>query len=98
MNVTLQYFDGCPNWRIADERLRALADELDLHIAYQKMESPEEAEAQGFGGSPTILVDGRDPFASGSEAGGLTCRVYATPEGRRGSPTIDQLRATLTET
>lgn len=95
MDVTLQYFDGRPNWQIADERLRELADERDLRIGYQKVESPEEAEALGFLGSPTILVNGRDPFAATGEPVGLACRVYETPEGLAGSPTIDQLRAAL---
>ncbi len=95
MDVTLQYFDGCPNWQTADERLRALAGELGLHIGYQRVESPAEAEALGFRGSPTILVDGRDLFVATGEPGGLACRVYETPDGRAGSPTIDQLRAAL---
>lgn len=95
MNVTLQYFDGCPSWRTVDERLRALADELDLRIGYQLVDSPEEAEAVGFLGSPTILIDGHDPFAGAEDQPGLACRVYETPEGRAGSPTIEQLRAAL---
>jgi hypothetical protein len=24
MEITLQYFDDCPNWQVADERLRAV--------------------------------------------------------------------------
>lgn len=27
MDITLQYFAGCPNWKIADERLAVLAEE-----------------------------------------------------------------------
>lgn len=44
-------------------------------------------------GSPTILVDGRDPLASGDEPVGLACRVYDTHRTERRAPTVAQLRA-----
>lgn len=95
-DVTLLYFDGCPSWRTADERLQALANELGFVVAYQKVETPEMAERWSFRGSPTILVDGRDAFARGDEPIGLSCRIYQTPQGPAGSPTTDQLRDILT--
>lgn len=94
--VTLLYFDGCPSWQTADERLRALAGEFGFDLRHQKVETPEAAEAFSFRGSPTILVDGRDVFAEGDEPVGLSCRIYQTPEGPAGSPTVEQLRAALT--
>jgi hypothetical protein len=45
----------------------------------------------GFRGSPTVLVDGRDPFADRQAPVGLSCRVYSTPEGLAGAPTVAQL-------
>lgn len=96
MNVRLLYFDGCPNWATADEHLTALSEELGLTLVRQKVETPHEAERVGFRGSPTVLVDGHDPFARGDEPAGLACRVYDTPEGAAGSPTVEQLRAVLT--
>lgn len=95
MDVTLLYFEGCPNWKVADERLSALAAELDVAIVRRLVETSEEADAVGFRGSPTILVDGHDPFATGDEPTGLTCRIYQTPQGPEGSPTMEQLRAAL---
>ncbi|HKW58975.1 MAG TPA: thioredoxin family protein [Candidatus Dormibacteraeota bacterium] len=98
MKVTIQYFDGCPHWKLADERLRkVLAPERrdDVEVEYQLIDSPEAAERAGFHGSPTILVDGRDPFATGDEPVGLTCRVFRTEHGREGSPSESQLRAAL---
>lgn len=93
--VTLQYFDGCPSWELADRRLRALQDELDLTISYQRVETTEEAERVAFRGSPTLLVDGADPFADDDAPVGLACRVYDTPEGPQGAPTSEQLRQVL---
>jgi hypothetical protein len=60
------------------------------------VETAEDTERIRFIGSPTILLDGRDPF-DGTDSGpfGLTCRVYSTPEGLVGSPTPEQLRVVL---
>jgi hypothetical protein len=96
VNVTLLYFDGCPSWQTADARLAELADELNLTVTRRQVTSPEQAEEVGFGGSPSILVDGRDVFAEGHEPVGLSCRVYQTPDGQAGAPTLAQLRAVLT--
>lgn len=93
--VTLLYFDGCPNWRTADERLRGLQEELGFSLDHRRVETAEEAEKVGFRGSPTILVDGRDPFARGDEPVGLSCRIYQTPDGPGGAPATDDLRAAL---
>lgn len=91
MRIELLYFDDCPNWKLADEQLRVLALSRDLEVAHRLVTTPEEAEATGFRGSPTILVDGRDPFATGDEPFGLACRIYQTPDGPAGSPTLEQL-------
>lgn len=97
MEVKLLYFDDCPNWKKADTHLRVLASEIpDLVIARHLVETPEEAERVGFRGSPSILVDGVDIFADPDAPVGLSCRVYRTPEGSAGSPTLDQLREALT--
>ena len=95
MNVELRYFDDCPNWKVADAHLRSLATELGFRMSRRLVESPDEAEALEFRGSPSVIVDGQDPFAAGDEPVGLSCRIYQTPEGPAGSPTIDQLRALL---
>ncbi len=93
--VTLQYFDGCPHWQVADERLRTLADELDVEVEHELIDTAEAAEQRGFRGSPTILVNGIDVFRTGDEPAGLSCRRYETPDGPAGSPTLDQLRSAL---
>ena len=96
MVVTLLYFDGCPNWQQADERLTELQAELGFTLEHRKIDTPEEAARVGFAGSPTVLVDGVDLFATGEEPTGLACRVYATPDGPQGSPTLAELRDVLT--
>lgn len=98
MQVELLYFDGCPNWTVADERLTyalTVVGRSDIMVTRRKVASAEEAEILGFTGSPTVRVDGHDPFATGIEPVGLACRVYATPEGLSGSPTLDQFMEAL---
>jgi hypothetical protein len=91
VNVELLYFEGCPNWRTAEERLTALQPGLGFNLTRQLVSTPEDAERLGFRGSPTILVDGIDPFASGLEPIAFACRIYETPAGPAGSPTVEQL-------
>jgi hypothetical protein len=47
-------------------------------------------------GSPTLLVDGTDPFAAPGEAPSLSCRLYRDAAGRTsGAPTVGALRRAL---
>lgn len=94
MKVELLYFDGCPNWTVADERLSEAAQLVsrgDLTVHRRRVETEEDAIAVGFTGSPTILINDWDPFARGDEQVGLACRVYSTPDGLAGSPSVSQL-------
>jgi hypothetical protein len=94
MEITLQYFDDCPNWQVAEDRLRQVLMELGRHgqvIRRQRVETAEEAERVAFGGSPTILVEGIDPFADPAGPAGYACRMY---DGDA-APTVAQLRAGL---
>lgn len=96
MNVTLLYFDDCPNWRVADSHLRTLAAEHpEMVIERRIVDTVEDAEATRFRGSPSIIVDGVDPFAHPDSPVGLACRVYQTPNGPAGSPTLEQLRSVV---
>ncbi|GAA2185244.1 MULTISPECIES: thioredoxin family protein [Microbacteriaceae] len=96
MEITLQYFDGCPNWEALDQRLAQVVDgRSDVRITHQRVETAEDAVRLGFHGSPTVLVDGVDPFADEHATVGLACRVFRTPAGLAGSPTVDQLRVAI---
>ena len=98
MKITIQYFDGCPHWKLADQRVRRVLEGMsadDVTLDYELIDSPETAERVGFHGSPTILVDGRDPFVTGIEQVGMSCRVFRTDEGIQGAPTKAELRKLL---
>jgi hypothetical protein len=97
--LELLWWEGCPSTERALTELREAAAELGLEtpdIRMREIRADEEAAAMGFIGSPTILVDGRDPLAPDGEPTGLTCRVYRRRDGRIApTPDPDDLRAAL---
>ncbi|WP_046470282.1 DF family (seleno)protein [Allosalinactinospora lopnorensis] len=100
MDAELLYFAGCPNWRLARERLTEalrIAGHPGRQITLTAVETDEEAQTLRFPGSPTIRLNGRDPFPSPDRTHGMSCRVYATPEGLDGAPTVDQLVQAITD-
>lgn len=99
MRVKLLYFDGCPHWKLAEERLRAAAalGPEAVEIELVKVESPEEGDRIGFGGSPTLLIEDVDPFRAPGATGSFGCRMYVTESGLEGAPSTTQLRALLSQ-
>ena len=97
MKITLQYFDGCPNWNNTKADLTTLiADHgFDATISYQLIDTPEAAEEHNFRGSPTVLIEGIDPFADPDAPTGLSCRIYKTETGLAGTPSLRQLEQAL---
>ena len=98
LDVCVLYFGGCPSWQMALERIHEAAERagVEVRVATRTVESNEDADRLGFTGSPTIWVDGADPFARPGAIPALACRVYMTPEGLAGSPTVAQLVEALT--
>ena len=97
--VELWYFDGCPNHAALRPLLQRLLVEEGLRgpLAEHRVESEAAARAARFLGSPTVRVQGRDvdPAAAGRRDYGLSCRIYATPEGLRGTPPLEWVRAAV---
>ena len=94
MDITLQYFDGCPHWELAASRIqRAIADAgVEVEVSTEAIQTNEQAIQVGFRGSPTILIDRVDHFADELAPLGLSCRTYRTEEGLSGAPSIAQLK------
>jgi hypothetical protein len=98
--VTLWYFEDCPNWRLAEQRLRQALDgmaRVDSALRFRPVQTEAEAAEVGFAGSPSFTVDGVDLFDAGVPAGRLACRVYRTPAGLAGVPEVSDLIAALTQ-
>jgi hypothetical protein len=93
MDVELLYVDDCPNWRQTAAMLDDLAAELAFTWSAVLVNTPEDAQAVGFHGSPSIHIDAVDPFADPTTPVGLSCRIYRTSRGPAASPDRSQLRA-----
>ena len=93
MDLQLLHFDDCPNWVVAHQRMQEAAAAVGVGgtIELVYVETPDDAERLGFRGSPTVLINGVDPFAEPDAPVGLSCRIYQTPDGPAGAPTVAQL-------
>ena len=64
--------------------LRLAFDRVDLaalSVRTTVIASQVQAQERGFVGSPTILINGVDPFGVARQSPAYACRVYATPAG-----------------
>ncbi|EST18308.1 alkylmercury lyase family protein [Streptomyces roseochromogenus] len=97
MRVEMLTVPDCPNGPVLKERLAlALAGRADVELTGHVVDGQAEAERRGMHGSPTLLVDGRDPFAAPGTAAGLSCRLYRGADGRvDGAPSVEALRQVL---
>lgn len=96
MDVELVYFEGCPHADTAYERiLEVVSGRADVRVTKHLVLTEEDAERHHLHGSPTVLVDGVDPFAEADAPIAWACRIYETPSGREGSPTAAMLRQAI---
>ena len=97
MKVELLYFDECPSYQAAERLLREALAEDGLPGQIEMIRVGDDADAQrlSFLGSPTIRINGIDPFAHGEASYGMECRVFVTPEGLKGWPSKEMLHDAL---
>lgn len=73
-----------PHATLAEALLRVTLDELGLTrtpVYINMIETTAEAIHQTFVGSPTIRINGVDPWAQSGSEPGLACRVHPSPAG-----------------
>jgi hypothetical protein len=97
MELTLLTVPACPNAAVFEERLAAaLVGHPDTVVRRREVTDEREAAEAGMHGSPTLLVDGVDPFAAPGQPTSLSCRLYRDVTGRAdGAPPVDALRRVL---
>ena len=98
VDVELLVVPDCPNAQAARELLRSSLRAAGLAgtpIRVRVIASQRAAEQRGFIGSPTILINGLDPFAEPGRPPALACRVYPGPAGPSGLPPAEQLRTAI---
>jgi len=97
MQIDLLYFDGCPSWMDGLENLKAAlaAEDMQAEIRLVQVEDNAEAARLRFLGSPSFHVSGSDMWPEERVTYALSCRVYSTPKGMKGAPTVEMLRQKL---
>jgi hypothetical protein len=97
MEIDLLYFDGCPSWQAGLENLKAAlkAEGLKAAIHLVRVEDDSEATRLKFLGSPSFRAEGVDLWPEERKRYNLSCRVYITPQGMKGVPTVEMVREKL---
>ena len=97
ISLQILHVPDCPGAEALDDRLAPLlADFPGIPMTRHVVATEEDAARLGMTGSPTVLVDGADPFARPGMEPSLSCRLYRDENGRLGpAPSVDQLRQVL---
>ncbi len=97
MVIDLLYVPNCPNRATARRHLDTALLERGLKAEVREHEVASTADAVRVAmlGSPTIRIDGRDPFADPDDGPSLSCRLYRGEHGVTGAPSVGQLAAAL---
>lgn len=97
MKIELLYFDGCPSWENGLKNLEtALHGEgLTASVEMVKVADDDDAARLKFLGSPSFRIDGHDLWSEERDDYSLSCRVYPSPEGVKGFPTVAMLKQQL---
>jgi hypothetical protein len=93
MEIDLLYVPECPNRSLARAHVEGALVQAGLAavVREQEVRTSEEAVRLGMRGSPTILVNGQDPFGAAPDSTALSCRLYHNEAGFTGAPTVEQL-------
>jgi hypothetical protein len=96
VRIEVLYFDGCPNYSPAVDRLRTVLAGEGLPVEVIEIEVRDESAARElkFFGSPTIRVNGLDIEAGSRQVSetGFACRCYPG-----GLPSEEMIRAAVRE-
>ncbi len=99
MKIDILYFIDCPSWQNALKNLQIVLMEEGIEISINPIEVKSDGEAieTKFLGSPSFQINGQDLWPEERSSYSMSCRVYRTPDGFRGWPTIEMLRQKLIE-
>jgi hypothetical protein len=98
MDLVLLTVPDCPHAAAFEERLAAALAGHPAAAVRRRVVGDERAAAEaGMHGSPTLLINGSDPFAAPGQPPSLSCRLYRDASGRTGpAPSVEALRRALT--
>ena len=96
MRLQILHVPDCPNTGVLTARLDGLlTGRNDVVVEHEVIHDEREAAARGMTGSPTLLIDGIDPFGAGWPPS-MSCRLYLDESGSvAGAPSVARLREAL---
>ena len=99
MQLTVLAVPGCPNAPVLNDRVAAVLEgRAGVSVSDQVISDEGEAARRGMHGSPTLLIDGIDPFGEPGQAPSMSCRLYSDENGQlSGAPSLGQLRQAITQ-
>ena len=83
VDANLTAFDWGRRWAHDPSTVEAFFEAQGF--ALTRVDTQERAEALSFRGSPTVLIDGVDPWDDPNAPAGLSCRIYRTADGFAGT-------------
>ena len=93
MKLEVLHVPDCPNLAVMLDRL---GQATDLPVSTRVIGAGADAARFGMAGSPTLLIDGIDPFASDPTSYTMSCRLYRDGSGQIvPAPSVQQLRAAI---
>jgi hypothetical protein len=94
INLEVLHVADCPNLGPMLERLR---EATGLPVITREISTEAAATAAGMNGSPTLLINGRDPFPNPKDCDcGVACRIYRDEHGQAvPAPSVAQVRAAV---
>ena len=97
VELTVLAVPGCPNALVLQQRLaEVLADWPGVTLQWRVIADTADAARWRMHGSPTLLVNGHDPFAQAGSGPALACRMYRAADGSLdGAPSAAALRQAL---
>lgn len=89
MELTLLTVPACASAAAFEEQLAvALAGYPGAVVRRREVADDQEAARAGMHGSPTLLINGADPFGGPDEPPSLSCRLYRDAAGAHQPGTI----------
>lgn len=96
MRITVLMVPDCPNVPVVRERIARALNGRGAEVELVEVTDEAQARALGMTGSPTVLVDGVDPFAVPGVPASVSCRRYRRADGTAdGAPSVADLRRAL---
>lgn len=92
VHIEILQVADCPHAEVARDRILDASEGIAVSVTVTKVRDDADAARLGMRGSPTVLIDGIDPFNDPAEPTSCGCRVRP---GSDPVPTVDDFRIAL---